>query len=463
MEILSDRELLKRYDRDVSGMVGLASGVIRARDKSDVRDAVHEAIRLETTLLPVGGQTSTTGASVSRDNGLILDMRALAFEPMLDGAQNEVVVAPGMGLGALQDWLAVRGLELPVDPTSRHDCTVGGAIATNASGPSTYRHGSMGAWVQSVEWISGQGALEVARRTRVEKQAMGPPALRDEIGFIVGSEGIFGAIVQATIRVVPVPTGRVGGLVGFGDRAALIDGVGRLQGLGPGAGIRAIEWLDEASCAVICAAETSSKFALPAHGPAGCLYVETEGSTHDDALDAMEQAVTTAQPDPARAAHAAIFPDLRAIGAFAVARHAVPDNANRRGKQLASFGGGKVSTDWSVPIHRLEEVLQWTDERLSGLPIESVRAFGHIGNGHPHLNILCPDAQVREHVDALLRDQLKLVASVGGVAVSEHGIGKLKRELVRPFLSAGSVAALKALKRLYDPNGVFAPGNVAKL
>ena len=134
---------------------------------------------------------------------------------------------------------------------------------------------------------------------------------------------------------------------------------------------------------------------------------------------------------------------------------------NHRGAELKRLaGGGKLSTDWSVPMEAMDDILSWTDSALSEVALEGCYTYGHIGNGHPHQNLICPNAEVREQALAVLKKQLERVVAVGGVPTSEHGIGKLKRDLVRAYLPPGFRSAMLALKKEFDPDDLFARGNI---
>ena len=139
----------------------------------------------------------------------------------------------------------------------------------------------------------------------------------------------------------------------------------------------------------------------------------------------------------------------------------VPDTLNRQGRAFAdAAGGGKLSTDWSAPLHSLPALLDWTDEFFADAGLDGLYMYGHIGDGHPHLNLLCPDAEVRSEAFRRLHVQLERVVAAGGVPVSEHGVGKLKRDLIRDFLPPGAIDAWAGLKAALDPKGILAPGNV---
>lgn len=453
LPIRQDAETLAGYRRDASGLEGLPAAALRARDVADVAEAIAWARAHKQTVLPVGAQTSTTGASVA-DGGLLLDLTGLDRPPELNESRDQVRVGPGTRVQALRAWLQAQGLDFPVDPTSASSCTVGGAIATNASGPASFRYGSMASWVRSVDLIDGRGRAHSLRRREVGKCAMGPRALQDPVDFVVGSEGTLGVITGATLAVHVAPTDRAGVLLAFADRPALIAAVIALRPLRKELRVRSIEWLDGTCCDLV--SEHAGGLRLP-QGPAGVLYVECEGQG-GAALPRLERAIAAIGADDSQAQLVGTSAERRH---FAELRHLIPDTLNRRGAALAERGGGKISTDWSVPLQHLDDLLSWTELALTPLGLRGCWAYGHIGDGHPHLNLLCSDAASRAKAQAVLHEQLLRVVELGGSPVSEHGVGKLKRDLIGPWLPAGFAAAFTGLKAAFDPDGTLAPGNIA--
>ena len=131
--IQTDTDILEGYREDASGLVGMPSGVVRARDTQDVQAALEWAWAHHAAVTPVGARTSTTGSASPTEGGIVLSTEALkGYEFVSDRI---VRVRAGMNLGELKRSLAVEGWLYPPDPTSENDCTIGGTIATNASGP----------------------------------------------------------------------------------------------------------------------------------------------------------------------------------------------------------------------------------------------------------------------------------------------------------------------------------------
>jgi FAD/FMN-containing dehydrogenase len=91
---------------------------------------------------------------------------------------------------------------------------------------------------------------------------------------------------------------------------------------------------------------------------------------------------------------------------------------------------------------------------LEARPGATVLLFGHVGDGNVHVNVVGPPAG-DEEVDDLV---LGLVVERGGSISAEHGIGTLKRRWLARDRSAAEVAAMAAIKRALDPDGVLNPG-----
>jgi FAD/FMN-containing dehydrogenase len=80
--------------------------------------------------------------------------------------------------------------------------------------------------------------------------------------------------------------------------------------------------------------------------------------------------------------------------------------------------------------------------------------FGHLGVGNLHVNVLGVEPDDERVDDAVLR----LVADLGGSIGAEHGIGAAKRDWLRLTRAPADLAAMRAIKRALDPQGLLNPG-----
>ena len=90
--------------------------------------------------------------------------------------------------------------------------------------------------------------------------------------------------------------------------------------------------------------------------------------------------------------------------------------------------------------------------------------FGHIGDGNLHLNILKPEnwdvQDFKLRCEEVSERVLDIVSTFEGSISAEHGVGLLKRDQLRYTRSASEVAAMQALKQVFDPNNVMNPGKL---
>lgn len=146
--------------------------------------------------------------------------------------------------------------------------------------------------------------------------------------------------------------------------------------------------------------------------------------------------------------------ELRAL------RHDIPATLNERGIAFRRTGGLKISTDWAVSYEQVAEAIADSRDICRKQGVEEVYCFGHIGNGHPHLNLLVPDEEMAVAAHDAVREICRRVGSIGGTVSAEHGIGKVKKAYLPYFLPPRAIDWMRAFKRNLDPAGICAPGNI---
>ena len=86
--------------------------------------------------------------------------------------------------------------------------------------------------------------------------------------------------------------------------------------------------------------------------------------------------------------------------------------------------------------------------------------FGHIGNNHVHVNILPRNLDEYARGKALYLELARKALAWGGTVSGEHGIGKLKKPLLRLMFGEDGIAAMRAVKQVFDPAGLLNPGTL---
>jgi len=452
MTLLStDPDVRRAYAADVSGLVMLPDAVARPTSVDETREILRQASAERTPVTAAGGQTSTTGASIS-DKGVLLSMRAMNRIVDVDVPGQRAIVEPGVLLGELNRTLAANGLQFAPDPTSEQDVTIGGAIACNASGARTLLYGTTRVHVRSLTLALADGSVHTVGRTGLDKNTAGYAFAQDPVDWFIGSEGTLGIIVRAELALVPLPERVVGLGIPCRDEAsalALVVAIRESPLLRP----RCIEYFDAQALGI--AREHSGRDF--GKGATALVYVEDAGAAASD--PALEEWLAIAE-DHEAVGNLMVFDGESALRDARAIRHSVPATMNERGSARRAHGGRKVSTDWAVPYRRLADAVAAARDIAERAGLEQPVIYGHAGNGHPHENFIARDADELHRTEAVVEATLKHVLALGGTVSAEHGIGKIKRRWLPLQATPMQIGVMRAVKRELDPLGILAPGNI---
>jgi glycolate oxidase len=448
-----DESIRQSFAADVSGLVLVPEGVARPRDVGEVREILRRAAAERTSVTAAGGQTSTTGASIT-DRGVILSLRGLDRIIDIDPTGRTARVGAGASLGEFKRAAAAEGLLFAPDPTSEDDVTIGGAIACNASGARSLRYGATRAHVLGLKVVLANGELLDVRRPGLEKNTAGYALAQDPVDWFVGSEGTLGVVVEAELTLLRRPEGVTGLAIPFRSERDALQFVVAARGsarLAP----RCLEYFDGAALAIARGSQGHERWLA---GAVAMVYAEE--ATDDGAEPAPDEWLALAER------HGAPTDDVLALASEAELRdarrfrHAVPAHMNERGATYRSAGGRKLSTDWAVPYRQLPDAIAMARLLADRAGVEQPVIYGHAGSGHPHQNFIARDAAEREAVERVIEATLRHVLSLGGTVSAEHGIGKLKRRWLPLQATREQLGVMKAVKRELDPMGILAPGNI---
>jgi glycolate oxidase len=174
------------YCTDASRLVGKLEKVFLPENVEEVKGIVKTS---SFDIVPRGAGTGFVGGVVP-NGSVVVDMskmnKILGFNP----SKRNVSVEAGITLKELNEKLRARGFEFPIDTLNKGISTIGGMIATNASGKRVMRYGNMKEWLDEVDFVNGNGELIKCSKA--------------DLGDVCGMEGITGIIVGAKIRVIPL-------------------------------------------------------------------------------------------------------------------------------------------------------------------------------------------------------------------------------------------------------------------
>jgi FAD/FMN-containing dehydrogenase len=432
--VLADRDVAATYETDWTGrFTGEARLVVRPGNANEVAAVLAACARHGVAVVPQGGNTGLVGASVPRDGEVVLSLARFDTLGAVDRATLEVEAGAGVTLARLQQHARDAGLDAGFDLGARDSATVGGAVATNAGGARALRHGTARARVAGLEAVLAGGG-------RVQRLG---GLLKDNAGYdlpalLVGSEGTLGIITRVRWRLVPRLTARVAALVPLGsveDAAALL---AVLRTSLPS--LEAAEFfLDDGLTLVLDHLGVPSPVA--ARAP---VYLLVECASTSDPTEDLAAALERGGIDDALVAD---------------------DTASRerlwrlREAHTEAIGAAGVphKIDVGVPLARLGEFLRRVPRVIAAIaPGARTVLFGHLGDGNVHVNVLGPPPDDDSVEDAVLR----LVAACDGTISAEHGVGRAKTRWLDLVRTPGEMAAMAAIKRALDPDGILNPGVV---
>jgi glycolate oxidase len=432
----TDPAELENVRADKSGHASTAAplALIHARSIADVQATLRVANRLGVPVVPRGAGTGLAGGAIGGRGELVLS--TLRMNRVLEISVDDelAVVEPGILNGDLNALLVPHGLWFAPDPASRAISTVGGNIATNAGGLLCAKYGVTREAVLGLKAVTADGEL----LTLGHRTVKGVTGL-DLTALMIGSEGTLGVIVEATVKLRPLPAGPVATIGAYFEtveQAARASAVITASRLKPAI----MEILDARALDAI-----DAYLGLALGGRGAYLLVQFDG------LGASQEAD-------------AALPIIRSLGGEASLSQDPEEGerlfAIRRNFHPAMERQGTVLIeDVSVPRSRLPAMfaaLTEIEDRF-GVTIATVAHAGD-GNLHPNFVFAGPDVppEVWEAADEMFRACLRL----GGTLTGEHGVGLLKRRWLRDELGDVQFELQRGIKRLFDPNGILNPGKV---
>ncbi|MBN2432667.1 MAG: FAD-binding oxidoreductase [Acidobacteria bacterium] len=449
---IDDPEILAGYNADALGYRGSPAGLFRPRDARDVQEIVRWCHEHRHPLTPTALRSSTTGSCVCHE-GYLISTEHLQHIVDLQPERRRVIVEPGLNLGDLKRELQKHGLFLPPDPTSENECTVGGAVACNASGARSLKYGAMRRWVRRLVVVLPDGEPMEFLTRDVDKNTTGYYGFQDPIQFFIGSEGTLGIITEIELECLDLPPDYIALYAFFPDEAAALQAAVAIRDRQPA--VRCLEYFDDACLELL---RRDGGVALP-RPTGGMLFCEQEVPAGEpdeillewlDLLEELGALVDDTMVGDTRARREEMK-DLR---------HTIPATLNERGVQYRAQGGGKLSTDWAVPYRLIPEVIPHVRRFIRREKLAAVYCYGHIGNGHPHFNLLSADAAAARRAETVIHEMCRYIGGRGGTITAEHGVGKVKRPFLKYMFPPRVMHWMRSFKQAVDPHGIMAPGNI---
>ena len=388
-------------------------------------------------LTPRGRGTGTAGGSLPVQGGVALSLERMLQIIKVDPANRVIVTEPGVLNQSIQDAALGHGFFWPPDPSSAAYCSVGGNLATSAGGPHAVKYGTTRDHVLGLKAVTGQGEV-IKTGCYTTKGVVGYDLTR----LLIGSEGTLAIITEATLKLTPLPSA-IGGLTAhYRNATSCADAIVAIMALPQVPS--ALEFLDEGSLNLI---RRRFPDMLPSDTRA-MLMIELDG-TPRDIFESTESVLLACQREGLL--HAERASDTATLWKTRKALSPL----------LRDIAPKKINEDVVVPVASLPELLAGLKHLSIKYQIVNVN-FGHAGNGNIHVNLLVNPEDNSEMVRAerCLDEVFDLVIRLNGTLSGEHGIGSEKRAYISKEVDVTTLALMKSIKRVFDPNNILNPGKM---
>lgn len=448
------------YLHDASGYHGEASQVFLPSDTSELREIVRAGAAQRTPMTIAGAGTGLTGARVPH-GGCVISLerfRKLEIEP------GRARCGPGVLLQDLQtEALKTRQFFGP-NPTESL-ASLGGIFNTNAGGSRSFHYGQVRRNVLAAEIMFADGEIrrfelneavdfkyEPVHAPATRKNSAGYPLRADLkwLDLLAGSEGTLGIVTEIDVKLLQKPAAILSGVVFFRSDKDALDAVDVWRSI---AELRLIEFMDEHSLRLL----RSRYNEIPSEARAALLVEQNLASEQDPEVDKWierlekQEALQEASWFGFSQADQDRFREFRHTLAVIVT-----DTARRNGFP-------KFSTDFAVPLDRHRELHELYKGRCAEVLPGQFTIFGHVGDANNHINLLPQTpGQAQDGVE-LIHEFAEQVVAMGGTVAAEHGIGKIKTELLKLMYSSREIESMCNVKRTLDPAWLLGQGTLFDL
>jgi FAD/FMN-containing dehydrogenase/Fe-S oxidoreductase len=485
------------YSTDASVYLIRPLGVVVPKTREDIIRLVQICGRFRCPITMRGGGTSQAGQAIGE--GIAVDTSKY-YNRLLEvnAGQHWARVEPGIVLDELNAQLAGLGMRFAPDISTASRATIGGMMANNSCGARSVLYGKTIDHVleqtvlladgsiahfreiprdqvpsgDTVEAACYRTVLNLAREHAAEIDRRFPKVLRRVMGYnldeftdpskpvnlakiMVGSEGTLGVVLEAKVRLVPLPKAKAVMVIGFEHLLESLSAAPVILTHKPSA----VEVMDKAILDNTRknAGLDSIRNKYVSGDPAATLCVEMYADQKEDLPPRMQ----------------ALEADLRArkLGYHYHTETDVPSQARIWSLREAALGLSMAMKEDAKSISFVEDTAV-PPEKLSefiGRFLELVRGHDTTAGVYAHASVGClhvrpvinmkTEAGVRQF-EAIANDVAALVLEYGGALSGEHGDGLVRSPFMRQMFGDTIYEAFRAVKHAFDPHGIFNPGKI---
>jgi len=430
------------YSRDMSVHVGVPDVIVFPGSAEEVAEIVKAAAKAKVPIIPRGSGSSVTGAALSPHGGIVVDLVRMNQILEINLKDGYARIQPGVICNHLNAKLAPTHF-FPPDPGSAPIATIGGMISTNASGVRAVKYGTTKDFVKALTVVLADGSI-IRTGSVAPKHSTG----LDLTHLFAASEGTLGVIVEAVVKILPVPEYWKFAKIDFPSLETAGEAVEEM--LTSGLPISTCEVLDRVSIDIV-----AGKLNLNIPKEVQCqILLEIDGNKSAVEADA-EKIDRVCRKHQALAVNWTTNAEERL--ALSKVRHGLVATMSR----IRPFNRLiPLVEDFGVPMTAIPATIRGIQEigRRHGYPIAT---FGHIGDGNLHATFIMDvrDPEEWAKVKTIALEFIDLTMKYQGTLSAEHGLGMAKSPYIGVELG-DAAQVMKKIKKALDPDGLLNPGKL---
>ena len=440
--IYADRVECLCNSRDMSVHQGIPDAVIYPRTSEQVSAIMKLACRDRIPVTARGSGTSVTGAVLPVRGGLLMDLHLMNHIIEINKKDFYVRLEPGVICLQLNNILSKDGLMFPPNPGSEAVATIGGMIATNASGHRAAKYGTTRDYVKGLKVVMADGNI-IETGTIAPKTSLG----FDLTHLFATSEGTLGIITEAILRIEPRPEYAALALAMFSDLNNAGEAVTEVTT--SGIKLAGCEIMDKYSLKVVESAlqkDVSKMDALLIMEADGAREIvvrdmeRIEGICRKYDVQEFEWTDDPAKREEMMRARGGLVPTLSRI---------------KPGNRLIP-----IAEDLGVPSSKIPETIRRA-QAISRKYDILIATFGHVGDGNVHTTFVA-DVRNRDEWDRLksaVEELIDTAIEMKGTLSAEHGTGLTRIPHIERELGP-AMEVMRKIKQAMDPDFILNPGKM---
>jgi glycolate oxidase len=421
----------------------MPSVVVRPTAIEQVQKIMRYANKYKIPVVPRGAGSGTSGHSVPIDGGIVLDLKQMNKILEIRPEDMYVKVQPGVVDDDLNRVLKEYGMFYPPAPASSRIATIGGEIAANASGVRSVKYGATRDYVLGMKVVLANGDMvNLGANTRVHSSGYQLERL------IVGSEGTLGIVVEATMKISPLPKFRCLGVANFKKLEKAGSAISNI--ISSGAQPSLLELMDGIG---IIAVNKALNLNLAEVG--AIIMFEADGNVKEAVEYEMRKMQEICEKHQGYGIE---------MSYDAKERQRLFGGRKKLFASLSKYKEGIICTDLAddmgVPNSKIAECAKKIHEIAKKHHV-IMAVYGHCGSGVIHTKIMLDSKKQSQwdEADQVIDELYDYVHSVGGVTSAEHGIGLSKAPAWKKARK-DIIPMMKAIKKALDPNNILNPHKI---